>query len=155
MPISVVVEHVLRLRMQRRVDGDDVADRTIDSTSGWKVEAQLLLDVGGQAVAVGVVQVHVERLQTAQHGGADAAGGDGADVHALEVVRARDEVGDVPAARCTTHLVGRDVVADEREDHHDDVLADTDAVRVGDLGNGDAALRWRPAGRCGRSRCRR
>ena len=40
----------------------------------------------------------------------------------------------------TTQLVGGDVVADQRQDHHHDVLGDADAVRVGDLGDGEAVL---------------
>ena len=87
--------------------------RTSDSASSWNVSAELLLDVRGQAVPVGVVQLDVERLQPAQHRGADAPRGDRADLHALEVVRARDAVGDVPAA-VDDPLVRRDVVADER-----------------------------------------
>ena len=37
-------------------------------------------------------------------------------------------------------LVGRDVVAHQRQDHHHDVLGDADAVAVGDLGDGDPAV---------------
>ena len=62
-----------------------------------------------------------------------------ADLHALQVVGALDAVGDVPAA-VDDPLVGGDVVAHEREDHHHDVLGDADAVAVGDLGDGDAVL---------------
>ena len=41
----------------------------------------------------------------------------------------------------STHpLVGREVVAHERQDHHHDVLGDADAVAVGDLGDRDPAL---------------
>ena len=37
-------------------------------------------------------------------------------------------------------LVGGDVVADQGQDHHHHVLGDADAVRVGDLGDGESAL---------------
>ena len=90
-------------------------------------------------MAIGVVQADLERLQPAQHRRADPARADGADLHALEVVRARDRVGDVPAA-VEDDLVRGDVVADEREDHHHDVLGDADAVRVADLGDGQPAV---------------
>ena len=90
-------------------------------------------------MTIGVVQLDVERLQAAQHGQADAAGRDGSHLHALEVVRALDAVGDVPAASHDPS-VGGDVVAHQREDHHDDVLGDADRVRVGDLGDGDPAV---------------
>ena len=84
-------------------------------------EAELLLDLLRQAMLVVVVQLDVERLQAAQHGEADAAGGDRADVHAFEVIGALDAIGDVPAAP-DDPAVGGDVVADQRQDHHDDVL---------------------------------
>src|SRR5690606_895292 len=105
--------------------------------AGVEGEAQLLLDLAGQPVPVGVVQVHVERLEAAQYRGADPAGRDGADVHALQVVGARDRVGDVAAA-LVHDPVGRQVVPEQREDHQHHVLGDADAVAVGDLGDGDA-----------------
>jgi hypothetical protein len=92
-----------------------------------KSQAELLLDVCRQPVAIGVVQLDVEGLEAAQHGKADAAGSDGSDLHALEVIRALDAVGNVPSA-AHDPAVGRDVVAHERQDHHDDVLGDTDRV---------------------------
>ena len=49
-------------------------------------DPELLLDLRGQPVAVGVVKADVERLQPAQHGRADPPGGYGADLHALQVV---------------------------------------------------------------------
>src|SRR5690606_26367309 len=79
----------------------------------------------------------VERLEAAQYRGADPAGRDGADVHALQVVGARDRLGDVPAA-LVHDPVGRQVVPDQRQDHHHHALGDADAVAVGDLGDGDA-----------------
>ncbi len=116
-------------------------------------DAELALDLLWQAVAVGVVQADLERLQPPQHRRADAPGGDRADLHALQVIRARDAVGDVPAA--VDHpLVGGDVVAHEREDHHHHVLGDADAVRVRHLGDRQADARSPPAGRRGLSRCR-
>ena len=72
---------------------------------GMEGEIQLLLHRLGQPVAVGVMQMHVERLQPPQHRQADAPGGDGADVHALEIIGPLDAVGDVPAA--LHHPAGR------------------------------------------------
>ena len=88
---------------------------------------------------VEIVQLHVERLQPAKHRQADAAGGDRADMHAFEIVGALDAVGDVPAA-FDDPVVGGDVVAHQREDHHHHVLGDADRVAVGDLRNRDALL---------------
>jgi hypothetical protein len=76
---------------------------------------------------VGVMELDVEGLQPLKHGKTDAAGADSADIHAFEVIGALDAVGDVPAAS-DDPTVRRDVVAHEREDHHDDVLGDADRV---------------------------
>jgi hypothetical protein len=43
------------------------------------------------------VKMHAERLEPAKHRKADAAGGHRAGVHALDVIGARDVLGDVPA----------------------------------------------------------
>ena len=131
---QLLVEHVLRLRVQRCVDRDHVA--RLHERLGVVVEgdAELLLDLGREAMAVGVVQPGLERLQAAQHRRADASGGHGPDLHALQVVGARGAVGDVPPAAQHPFVRG-DVVAHQREDHHHDVLRDADAVRVGHLGN--------------------
>jgi hypothetical protein len=59
--------------------------RTSDSASGFG-HAELALDLLRESVPVGVVQSHLERLQPPEHGGADPAGCDGPDLHALEVV---------------------------------------------------------------------
>ena len=101
--------------------------------------AELLLDLGRQAVSVRVVEADVERLQPAQHRGADPPGADGADLHPFEVVRAGHGVGDVPAA-VDSPLVRGQVVAHEDENQHDHVLGDADAVAVGDLRDGDSAV---------------
>lgn len=135
---QLLVEEVLRLGVERGVDGDhvDVAGEFL----GTRVEgqAQLLLDLARQLALVGVVEADAEGLEAAQHGLADAAGGDDADVHALQVVGVRDAVGDVPAA-LGRDLVGGQVVADQGQDLHHGVLGDADAVAVRDLGDGDAA----------------
>ena len=95
---QLVVEQALGPGMQRGVDRHDVADAHERLGRLVVGEAQLALDLGRQAVLVGVVQPHVERLQPPQHGRADPPGGDRADLHPLQVVGARDAVGDVPAA---------------------------------------------------------
>lgn len=71
---QLVVEQVLRLGGQGGIDRDHVADR--DERLGVRVErdSELLLDVGGEAVPVGVVQGRPRRLQSSQYRGADPAG---------------------------------------------------------------------------------
>ena len=68
------------------VDRDHVADADHRLDGGVEGQAELLLDRLWQPVAVGVVQLHVERLEALQHGGADAPRGDRADAHAFQVV---------------------------------------------------------------------
>ena len=84
------------------------------------------------------MQVDVERRHPPQHGSADAARGDHADVHALDVVAAFDAVGDIPAA-VGRPLVGGNEIAHQRQDLHDGVLGDADAVAEGHLGDRDPA----------------
>ena len=67
-PDHVRVEQVLGLRMERRVDRDDVAD--LDQLLRRRVpgDAELPLDSAGKPVAVQVVQPHLERLQPTEQG---------------------------------------------------------------------------------------
>ena len=50
------------------------------------------------SMPIEVVRVHVEGLESAQHHKADAAGRDGAHMHALNVIGTLDAIGDVPTA---------------------------------------------------------
>ena len=108
------------------------------SRLAWKV-TQFLLDFSRQPVAVGVVQLHVERLQPAQHREADTSGRHGADMHAFEIIGALDAIGDVPAAFAHP-IVRRDVIAHEAKDHHHHVLGHADAVAIGDFRHRDSCL---------------
>ncbi len=63
----------------------------------WKVTPSSFSTASGKPVAVGIVQLDVERLQPAKHSAADPPGTHRADRHALDIVRARDAVGDLPA----------------------------------------------------------
>ena len=81
------------------------------------------------------MQLDVEWLETPEHGGADATRRNRADVHALEVVRARDAIGDVPTT-VDYPLMRRQIIAHQRENHHYDMLGYADAIAVGHLGDG-------------------
>src|SRR5262245_51159725 len=116
-----VVEHALGLGMQRRVDSDHVADLDQRLHVRMEGEVELLLNLFRQAMLIGVVELYTEGLETPERRKADATGGNGADIHAFEVVGTLDAIGDVPAA-LDHPAIGRDVVAYECEDHHDDVL---------------------------------
>jgi hypothetical protein len=86
------------------------------------------------------MKAQIEGLQPPQHGQADAAGGNGAEMHALYVIAAGDAVGDVPPA-VYGNLVGRQVIADQRQHHHHDVFRHADAVGAGHLGDRDVGAR--------------
>ena len=136
---ELVVEEMLRLGMKRRVDRDDVAIRDHRGRGLVEGETQLLLHLCRKSVTVGVMQLDVERLQAPQDSEADPAGCDGPDGHAFDVIRPLDAIGDVPTA-VDDPLVRRNVVANERQDHHHDVLRDADAVRVRDLDHRDSSV---------------
>ena len=110
-------------RLVWAIDGDDIDPRQHGIEIVPPCCFEFALDLGGQAVAVGVVQLHVKGVHAAQHGQANAARRDGAHVEALDVVRALHAVGDVPAF-VPDRLIRWYVVADQGEDLHDDVLRD-------------------------------
>ena len=112
---------------------------TSDAAERVEGEAELTLDALVEAVSIGVVQLHVEGLETAKDRKADATCRDRSYGHALDVIGALNAVGDVPAP-VDDPPVGREVVAHERQDHHHHVLGHADAVRVRHLGDGDAPV---------------
>jgi hypothetical protein len=85
------------------------------------------------------VKMPVEGVEPAKQRKADAAGGDRADVHALDVTGARDALGDVPAA-LHRPLAGGNVVPHEPQDHHHDMFGDADRIAVGDLADRNPAV---------------
>src|SRR5680860_1774947 len=93
-----VVEEVLGLGMEGRVDRDHVADT--HQRLGVRVvgHAKLALDLLRESVSIGVVQSHLKRLQPPEYSGTDPAGSDCPDLHSFEVVGPGDAVGDVPSA---------------------------------------------------------
>ena len=86
-----------------------------------------------------IMKMHVEGLQAAEHGKADPAGGDCADVHALDIIGPFYAVGDIPAA-LHHPLVGGNVVPHKPENHHHHVLGNADRIAVGDLGDCDLTI---------------
>ena len=137
-----VVEEMLGLRMQRTIDGDDIADldHVLDVWMPGQIE--FFFHRLRQPVAVIIVQMHIEGFQAFQHGKANAAGGDRADMHAFDVIGTLDAIGDVPAA-LHHPLIGRNVIANERQDHHDHVLGNADRIAVGDFGDSNLVVHRR------------
>jgi hypothetical protein len=126
--------------VQGAVDGDNVAlgDELLEgvNTAG----ANLLLRLSRERLVVVVEELlTAEGLKTAEDTLANAANSDGTDNLALEIELLLGGVGDIPLTTLDL-LVGRDEVADEDEDGHDDVLSDGDDVGASDLGDSDAAI---------------
>ena len=126
--------------MEWAVDGDNVALRQHLLEVLHTPAANLLLLLGRQRLVVVVEQLlAVEGLQATEDTLTDTANSDGTDDLVLEIVLVLGDGSDVPVARSNL-LVGRDEVADEDEDGHDDVLGDGDDVGAGDLSDGDTAV---------------
>ncbi len=133
---------MLGFRVQRAVQRHHVAHLGQAFQAGVMRQVQLFFDRFRQAVAVEIVQLDIERLHQAQNAQTDAAGGDGTDIHALDIVGARHAIGDVPAA-LDHPIVGGDVIADQPQDHHHHMFGDAVRVAIGDLGHGDAVIHRR------------
>src|SRR5207247_11149428 len=69
-----VVEEVLGLRMEGRVDRDHVADTHQRLGVRMVGHAELALDLLRESVSIGVVQSHLERLQPSEYRGTDPSG---------------------------------------------------------------------------------
>lgn len=137
---EVLVEETAGLLVQGAVNSDNVTLgehllEVLDATA-----TDLLLGLGGEGLVVVVEELlAVEGLKAAENTLTDTADGDGTDDLALEVELVLSDSGDVPVTVLDL-LVGRNEVADQEEDGHDDVLSDGDDVGAGDLGNGDTAV---------------
>lgn len=137
---EVLVEETAGLLVQGAVNGDNVTLgehllEIVDATA-----TDLLLGLGGEGLVIVVEELlAVEGLETAEDTLTDTADSDGTDDLTLEVELVLGDGSDVPVAVLDL-LVGRDEVADEEEDGHDDVLSDGDDVGAGDLSNGDTAV---------------
>jgi hypothetical protein len=137
---EVLVEETAGLLVQGAVNSDNVTLgehllEVLDTTA-----TDLLLGLGREGLVVVVEELlAVEGLEAAEDTLTDTANGDGTDDLALEVELVLSDSGDVPVTILDL-LVGRNEVADQEEDGHDDVLSDGDDVRAGDLSNGDTAV---------------
>jgi hypothetical protein len=132
---EVLVEHTLGLLVERAVDGDNVtlSEHLLESVNA--AAANLLLGLGRKGLVVEVEELlAVERLEAAKDTLTDAADSDSTDNLALEVELLLSSMGDVPFTSLDL-LVGRDEVADEDEDGHENVLSNGDDVGTSDFGN--------------------
>lgn len=92
---------------------------------------------------VGIVEpqklLAVKALQSLQDPVPDSAAADGADHLAFEVESVASNLGNVPVIGDDL-LVGGDLVSDQCQDGHDDMLGDTDDVGAGNFGDGNLVL---------------
>jgi hypothetical protein len=137
---EVLVEETAGLLVQGAVNSDNVTlgEHLLEVLNATATD--LLLGLGREGLVVVVEELlAVEGLEAAEDTLTDTANGDGTDDLALEVELVLSDSGDVPVTILDL-LVGRNEVADQEEDGHDDVLSDGDDVRAGDLSNGDTAV---------------
>lgn len=137
---QVLVEQTTGLLVQGAVNGDDITLsehllEVLDATA-----ADLLLGLGAQRLVIIVEELlAVERLETAEHTLTDTANGDGTDNLALEIELVFGDSSNIPLT-ARDLLVGRDKVADQSQDGHDNVLSNGNDVATGDLGDSDTAV---------------
>jgi hypothetical protein len=122
------------------VDGNDITlgEHLLEAVDTTAANFGLLLGRQGLVVVVEKL-LAVECLQTAEDTLSDTANGNGTDDLVLKIVLVLGDGGNVPVTSGNL-LVGRDEVADEDEDGHDDVLGNGDNVGTSDLGNSDTAV---------------
>ena len=125
---ELLVEHALRLLVQRAVDRDDITlgqhflERVDPSTSYF------LLGLAFKGLVVEVEELlAVERLEAPQNTLADAADADGTDDFVLNVPAVLGDGGHVPVPAFDL-LVRRHKISDEDESGHDDMFCDADNV---------------------------
>jgi hypothetical protein len=102
-------------------------------------KVQLLLNPPGKWMTLGVVQFNVKGFQSPQYGQTDSAGSNRSNVHTFEIVRTRDTIRDVPSA-VPRDLMSRQVVANQRQNHHHSVFGDANTVRKGLFGYRDTGF---------------
>jgi hypothetical protein len=137
---QVLVKQTSRLLVQRAVNCDNVAlcQHLLEILN--PSAANLLLLLRAQRLVVEVQQLlAVEGLETPQHTLANTANGHCAHNLVLQIVLILRDFRDVPLTRGDL-LVGRNEIADEGEDSHNNVLSDGDDVRACDFGDGDTAI---------------
>lgn len=137
---EVLVEQTAGLLVERAVDGDNVTlgDQLLEGVD--TAAANLLLDLRRQGLVVVVQELLAfEGLETAEHTLTDTADSDGTDDLALKVELVLGDGSDVPLTAGDL-LVGRDEVADQGQDGHDNVLSDGGDVAASDLSDGDTAV---------------
>ena len=83
---ELVIKHMLGLGMQRAVDRDHITDAHHRRHGGMVGQGEFLLDLLRQPVPIGVVQMHIKRLQAFEHGQANTPGGHCPNGHAFEIV---------------------------------------------------------------------
>lgn len=126
--------------MKRAVDGDNITLGQHFLKAFNTSAADLLLLFRAQGLVVKVQQLlAVERLQAAKNTLTNTANGNGTDDLALKVVLVLGHSGDIPVSLFNL-FVGRNEVADEGKDGHDDVFGNRDDVAAGDLSNGDTTV---------------
>jgi hypothetical protein len=135
-----LVEETASALVQRAVDGDNIAlgEHLLKVLN--TAAANLLLNLGLEGLVVVVEQLlAVEGLETAQHTFTDTSNSDGSDDLVLEVELVLGNGGNIPFTVADL-LVGRDEVANQSQNGHDNVLGDRDNIAASDFGDSDTTV---------------
>lgn len=126
--------------MERAVDGDHITLSQHLLKVLHTPAANFFFHLGLEGLVVKVQEfLAVERLETAKHTFTDTTNSDGPDDLALEIIFVLGHGSNIPVSSFN-HLVGRNKVADQSQDGHDDVLSHGDDVAASDFGDGDTAI---------------
>lgn len=137
---QVLVEHALRLLVQRAIDGHNITLPQHLLQSVHPPAPDLLLYFGLEWLVIEVQQLLAfKRLQSSQDPLADPAYGNGTDDLVLEIVLALGHASDVPAPVCDLLVRGYEIT-DQDEDGHDGVFCHRDHIRASDFDDGDTAI---------------
>lgn len=126
--------------MQRAVDRDNIAlgEHLLEVLN--TTAANLLLNLGPKGLVVVVEQLlAVEGLETTEHPFTDTPNSNGSDDLVLEVKLVLGDGSNIPFTVADL-LVGRDEVANQCQNGHDNVLGDRDDIAASDFGDSDTAV---------------
>ncbi|MNN32556.1 hypothetical protein D3C81_1462790 [compost metagenome] len=127
-----IVKQTLGRRIEGNLQVDDISRGHQCFYVRMIVKPQFFLYFGGESVTLGVLQVQVERLQSAKHGQTNTARADGAEMHAFDVIAPIHTISDIPAAFGGYRMCGQ-VTADQHKYQHHYVFGNADAIGARDF----------------------
>jgi len=134
---ELCVDEATSTFVERTVDGDDVAlgDELLKALNAASIHS-LGSCVGQRCIVIVEEFFAVEGNETLKNTVSNTSSTDGAKNLALQVEGVPCNIGNLPVT-AFDHLMGRDKVADEQKDAHDNMFGDGDNVGSGNLENLD------------------